>query len=109
MPEILTNCPFSRRSRGSPNWKRVTGRSSKARFSAPANGVVDCVEGAQVRLLKNGATVAEAATDNYGDFKFDRLGENSGEYIVEISAAGQAKKAVTAKLGASINLGEIRL
>ena len=78
-------------------------------LSAPANGVVDCVEGAQVRLLKNGATVAEAATDNYGDFKFDRLGENSGEYIVEISAAGQAKKAVTAKLGASINLGEIRL
>jgi hypothetical protein len=77
--------------------------------SAQANGVVDCVAGASVRLLKNGATVAEAATDNYGDFKFDRLGENSGEYVVEISAAGRAKKAVAAKLGASINLGEIRL
>ena len=45
-----------------------------------------------VRLLKNGAVVAQAATDNYGDFKFDRLDENSGEYVVEISAAGQANK-----------------
>ena len=52
--------------------------------------------------------VAEAATDNYGDFKFDRLDENSGDYIVEISS-GRIKKSVSAKLGASINLGEIRL
>ncbi|HSP49922.1 MAG TPA: 4Fe-4S dicluster domain-containing protein [Pseudolabrys sp.] len=77
--------------------------------SMEANGVVDCVEGTAVRLLKGGAMVAQAATDNYGDFKFDRLDENSGEYTVEISAAGRGKKTVTAKLGASINLGEIRL
>ena len=35
--------------------------------STEANGVVDCVEGASVRLLKNGGVVAEATTDNYGD------------------------------------------
>ena len=77
--------------------------------SVEANGAVDCVEGASVRLLKSGAVVAQTATDNYGDFKFDRLNENSGDYVVEILAAGRAKKTVTAKLGASINLGEIRL
>ncbi|MFI4960483.1 MAG: 4Fe-4S dicluster domain-containing protein [Hyphomicrobiales bacterium] len=77
--------------------------------SMEANGVVDCVEGAAVRLLKGGAMVEQAATDNYGDLKFDRLDENSGEYTVEISAAGRAKKTVAAKLGVSINLGEIRL
>jgi hypothetical protein len=76
--------------------------------SKQANGVIDCIEGASVRLLKNGAMVAETATDNYGDFKFDRLNENSGDYVVEVSA-GQSKKAVAAKLGVSINLGEIRL
>jgi Fe-S-cluster-containing dehydrogenase component len=76
--------------------------------SAKAKGVVDCVEGASVRLLKNGAAVAQAKTDNYGDFKFDRLDENSGDYVVEISA-GKAKKSVPARLGASISLGEIRL
>ena len=77
--------------------------------SMAANGEVDCVEGASVRLLKGGAVVAQAATDNYGDFKFDRLDENSGDYAVEISAPGGPKKTVAAKLGASINLGEIRL
>ena len=53
--------------------------------------------------------VAQTATDNYGDFKFDRLDENSGDYAVEIWAVGRAKKTVNAKLGASISLGEIRL
>ncbi len=56
--------------------------------SAEANGVVDCVEGATVRLLRNGQLVAEATSDNYGDFKFDKLDENSGAYVVEIEAAG---------------------
>ena len=77
--------------------------------SAQTNdGTIDCIEGAVVRLLKGGVVVAEAATDNYGDFKFDGLDENSGNYLVEISA-GQGKKTNTAQLGVSINLGEIRL
>ena len=76
--------------------------------SAEANGAVDCVEGAKVRLLKGGATVMETTTDNYGDFKFDRLDEGSGRYVVEVSALGR-KKTVEAELGASLNLGEIRL
>lgn len=76
--------------------------------SIETKGAVECVEGATVRLLKNGAMLAEAATDNYGDFKFDRLGENSGEYSVEV-AFGKNKRAVKARLGESINLGEIRL
>ena len=77
--------------------------------SAEAKGIVDCVEGARVRLVRDGAVVAETTTDNYGDFKFDKLDENSGAYTVEIEAPGHAKKSVTAVLGASITLGEIRL
>ena len=76
--------------------------------SADVNGAVDCVEGANVRLLKDGKIVAEATTDNYGDFKFDRLDENSGRYVVEVSASGR-KKTVDTTLGNSTNLGEIRL
>jgi Fe-S-cluster-containing dehydrogenase component len=78
-------------------------------LSAEAAGVVDCVEGARVRLLKDGAQLAETASDTYGDFKFDRLPENSGSYTVEIEAAGRPKKTVAATLGESLNLGEIRL
>ena len=78
-------------------------------MAAEANGVVDCVEGASVRSAQGRPLVAETASDNYGDFKFDKLDENSGGYLIGISAAGRAKKTVEAKLGASINLGEIRL
>ena len=77
--------------------------------SRKTKGVIDCVEDATVRLLKESDVVAETTTDNYGDFKFDRLDENSGDYIVEISVVGLPKKLVTTKLGASTNLGEIRL
>ena len=78
-------------------------------LSAETNGVVDCVEGAGVRLIKDGGAVAETTSDNYGDFKFDRLDENSGAYVVEIAAKGRKTKTVEARLGTSINLGEIRL
>jgi Fe-S-cluster-containing dehydrogenase component len=78
-------------------------------ISAEANGVVDCVEGASVRLLRDGALVAETTSDNYGDFKFDKLDENSGRYVVEISAQGKPKRTIEINLGVSVNLGEIRL
>ena len=78
-------------------------------LAAEANGAVDCVEGASIRLSKDGRAVADTVSDNYGDFKFDKLDENSGRYLVEISVRGVPKKTVEANLGASINLGEIRL
>jgi Fe-S-cluster-containing dehydrogenase component len=77
--------------------------------SALTNGAVDCVEGATIRLLKDGACVATAASDNYGDFKFDRLDEGSGRYVVEVSIDGGASKTIEVELGVSTNIGEIRL
>jgi NAD-dependent dihydropyrimidine dehydrogenase PreA subunit len=77
-------------------------------IAASANGVIDCVEGASVRLLKDGRVIGEVASDNYGDFKFDKLDENSGKYVVEITAQGRTRK-VDVELGVSVNLGEIRL
>jgi hypothetical protein len=78
-------------------------------LAAEKNGVVDCIEGARVRLVKDGRTVAETTSDNYGDFKFDKLEEGSGSYRVEISVMGGGATSVEAVLGTSINLGEIRL
>ncbi len=72
------------------------------------DGVVDCIEGASVQLLKDGASLAVTTTDNYGDFKFDRLDENSGRYTVQIFSSGRTKT-LEANLGTSINLGEINL
>ena len=70
---------------------------------------IDCVEGATVRLRKGGEIVSETSTDNFGDFRFDRLEENSGSYLVEISAVDGRRRVVETALGVSVNLGEIRL
>jgi hypothetical protein len=78
-------------------------------ISAEAGGLVDCVEGARVRLVKDGAVAAEQTSDAYGDFKFDRLAEGSGRYTIEIEATGRPKKIVEAVLGESLTLGEIRV
>jgi hypothetical protein len=78
-------------------------------FRCGGHGIADCVEGALVRLIRASAAVAETTSDNYGDFKFDKLDENSGAYTVEIEAKGRAKKSIPAQLGLSVNLGEIRL
>ena len=71
-------------------------------------GIVECVEGASVQLVKDGASLAVTTTDNFGDFKFDRLAENSGTYSVQIFSGGRSK-ILQANLGTSINLGEIML
>jgi Fe-S-cluster-containing dehydrogenase component len=89
-------------------WRYTTGFIGGS-IAAEADGVVDCVAGARVRLLKDGAAVAETTSDNFGDFKFDRLPEGSGRYEVEIDAAGRPPRTVAAELGESLNLGEIRV
>jgi Fe-S-cluster-containing dehydrogenase component len=73
-----------------------------------ADGIVDCVEGAAVRLIKDGQTLARTTTDNYGDFKFDKLDEDSGRYTIEVMALGRTKM-LDASLGPSVFVGEIRL
>jgi Fe-S-cluster-containing dehydrogenase component len=72
------------------------------------NGAFDCVEGASVQLAKNGVSIAVTTSDNFGNFKFDKLDENSGRYTLHIFAGGRSKS-VEANLGESINLGEISL
>ncbi len=48
-------------------------------------GVIDCLAGARVELLKDGRAVAALATDTFGDFKFDRLEAESGPYEIRVT------------------------
>jgi Fe-S-cluster-containing dehydrogenase component len=93
-------------------WRYATcfigGSVSQETQGGTANGETDCVEGAKVRLMKDGATVAEMTSDNYGDFKFDRLAEGSGRYTVEIAANGKTRS-IDVELGESRSLGDIRI
>ena len=92
-------------------WYRNLWRYSTAfvggSVSAIINGAHECVEGATVTLFKDGAVVARQTTDNYGDFKFDKLAEESGAYVVEV-AHGGATKRIDVVVKDSVSLGDIR-
>ncbi len=73
-------------------------------------GKDECANSAGVTLTRvPGETISECVTDNYGDFKFDNLEENSGNYIVDITYPGYENKTIEVDLKTSINIGTIFL
>ncbi len=87
-------------------WKKAFVGGSLAGTVA---GVLECLEGARVALMRDGRTLAETTSDGFGDFRFEGLDEGSGKYRVEISAPGYKAKAVEFELGASTCLGTLHL
>jgi Fe-S-cluster-containing dehydrogenase component len=89
------------------------------------DGVIDCASGRSATLRKVGGSTGRSAggaggdaaghdellrtvlTDVFGDFKFDGLEPDSGEYLIEIAANGHGPVCITATLGSSVNLGTI--
>lgn len=70
----------------------------------------ECAEGAEVTLRDGrGKVIASAATNNFGDFKFDALEENSGQYSLEVVYPGYEVKGLSVDLMESINVGTIFL
>ncbi len=76
---------------------------------ASKDGVSDCVAGARITVRKNGEVSAETVSDEYGEFKCDRLLPDSGEYTVEIAAQGCTAQTLTVALADSVYLGTIEL
>ena len=72
------------------------------------DGQEDAAEGARVTLLKNGAPIAQAVTDFFGDFKFDRLDPGSGSYTLWVEQGGMRRE-VSVTLDKSVNIGIIAL
>jgi Fe-S-cluster-containing dehydrogenase component len=71
------------------------------------NGVTDCAVGAGVVLFKDSQRLGEMLTDNYGDFKFDNLEENSGWYRLEITLDGYGTRTIEVELTASKSIGTV--
>jgi len=72
-------------------------------------GVTECIEGARVTLERDGANLAEALSDPYGDFRFGGLEEGSGPYALRIADPRFAAKTVPVTLGKSAVLNNIVL
>jgi Fe-S-cluster-containing dehydrogenase component len=73
------------------------------------DGITDCAEGASVTLFQGSHKIGECLTDNYGDFKFDKLDENSGRYNIEVSYKNYNRKHLEVDLTVSQNVGTILL
>lgn len=75
-----------------------------------AEGKNECAEGAKVTLVgASNKKIDEFVTDNYGDFKFDDLEENSGKYTLEIVYPDYEKKTFEVDLKTSLNVGTVFL
>jgi Fe-S-cluster-containing dehydrogenase component len=72
-------------------------------------GITDCAQGARVALTKASEKISEVVTDNFGDFKFENLPEESGQYTVEILFKDYDKKTLEVDLKTSLSLGTICL
>lgn len=70
----------------------------------------ECADGAKITLSGgNGKTKQETVTNNYGDFKFSGLVENSGAYELEVSYPKHKKQKLSVDLKESVNVGTIFL
>lgn len=73
------------------------------------DGIVDCARDARVTLRLGRQDIGSAVTDVFGDFRFDRLQMQSGQYLVQIDLGGLRKQVEIELLTESINLGTIYL
>lgn len=72
-------------------------------------GATECAVGATVRLIEEGQVISEQMTDDFGDFKFDGLLENSGSYQLEVVFAEKSIRSTVGKLPESISVGTLWL
>lgn len=71
------------------------------------DGNTDCIEGVKLALLHNDKAIQETISDNYGDFKFDRLEENSGHYQIQLKHDRLGSKVIDVELVESVYLGAL--
>ena len=74
------------------------------------NGKQECASGAVVTLYQGESKLDQIVTGNYGDFKFDRLKPDSGDYSIRVELDGWTAATLFARIdNDSLNLGVIAL
>ncbi|NIB43392.1 oxidoreductase [Pseudomaricurvus alkylphenolicus] len=73
------------------------------------NDQIECIEGAEVKLLRDNCELAKVMTDVFGDFKFDGLEPGSKDYTLKVSHPSYGSASVTADLPNSRYIDNILL
>ena len=91
------------------NLYRHTHASVAGTLSTAREGIEDCVAGASVSLTHGAVRIAEVSSDDFGDFRFDRLLPHERNLRILITAAGYRERILDFDMDKSRWLGEIRL
>lgn len=73
------------------------------------NSEETCLEGLTITLSKHDSTIAQTTSDAFGDFRFDGLAPDSGNYVINISTDLGAELTVEASLTESVYVGAIEV
>ncbi|MEM6896747.1 MAG: 4Fe-4S dicluster domain-containing protein [Pseudomonadota bacterium] len=85
-------------------FERITKHFLGASIVTTVDGVEDCAEGTPVALKQDGAVIAQAEADEYGEFRFDGLDGEGAVYTLEIAGVSR-----DITLDKSLYLGVIEL
>jgi len=92
------------------NLHRYTSLFVGGSVTTARNGVVDCLAGASVELLRADHVHCSGTTDAFGEFKLDGLQPRSGEWEVRISRPGYRSRSLLVTLADEcVVLDEIQL
>ena len=69
----------------------------------------ECAENAKLTLKKDEKVIQATSANSYGDFKFDNLFQDSGEYVLEATYPGYNILTVTVALKASVSVNSLFL
>lgn len=72
-----------------------------------SDDMINCAHGATVVLSKDDTAVTKVTTDNYGDFKFEKIEPNSGTYRLDIGYQEFETKTISVELTGSVSLKDI--
>jgi Fe-S-cluster-containing dehydrogenase component len=72
------------------------------------DGVLDCLEGATVRLMREGNCVAETTTDAFGEFKIDGLEAGDEKYLLCLSHEDHANLELPVQINQSVFLNDLQ-
>ncbi len=71
--------------------------------------VDDCVEGATATLIAQGSEESVVETDEFGEFRFDRVAPNTGSCEILIACDGYATQSISVDVQDSKYIGVVRL
>jgi phosphatidate phosphatase APP1 len=73
------------------------------------DGITDVVIGAKVRITDTNGAMIDTVTDDFGDFRVDRLPRESGPYEVVVEHEGATATATVERLDRSRFVGRMKL